>query len=109
MKLDRLTLEQLIQETLDEWTAEPRFDSPFGTREVPTATSKDKSGKGKLPYPKDAEKIFVDSVIKRQFPGGLFYKQQKILAQKLTQVIDAAIADEIGKFEPTPLAENRVK
>ena len=52
----------------------------------------------------DAEKRFIDSVIKHKYKV-LEYKEQQALTQRLTQVIDDAVAAELEGFQPTPLQE----
>jgi len=99
MKLDRLTLEQLIQETLDE-----SFMNP-GVYGVPHPKQKKT-----LPTPsmEDTEKKFIDSVISHRYKA-LEYKEQKALQQNLTQVIDDAIEKALSNFTPSPIAEEREK
>ena len=95
MKLDRLTLEQLIQETLDESFMNPGgygVPHPKQKKAIPTSSVE------------DAEKRFIDSVISHRYKT-LEYKEQKALQQNLTQVIDDAIEKALSNFTPTPLAE----
>ena len=111
MKLDRLTLEQLIQETLDESFMNPGgygVPHPKQKKAIPTSSVE------------DAEKRFIDSVISPQawkmLKKGLLnrykaleYKEQKALQQNLTQVIDDAIEKALSNFTPSPIAEDREK
>jgi len=105
MKLDRLTLEQLIQETLDEWTSDQSVD--YGSRRTTSAPARQKKV-AKTPPVRDAEKRFIDSIIKHKYMA-LEFKEQKALTLKLTQVIDAAVERELADFTPTPLPEDREK
>ena len=57
MKLDRLTLEQLIQETFAEWTSDQSVD--YGTRRTTSAPVRQKKI-ATTPPVRDAEKRFID-------------------------------------------------
>jgi len=101
VKLDRLTLEQLIQEELEEgfFTSDP----PPGTGpeySLPKRQKKVSSG----PSVDDAEKSFIDSVINHKYKV-IDQKERKSLVQRLAMSIDKAIAVVLDKFSPTPLQE----
>ena len=105
MKLDRLTLENLIEETLDEWTSERGVD--YTSRRSQATPARQKTI-ATTPPVRDAEKSFIDSIIKHKYKT-LDFKEQKALTLKLTQVIDAAVEKELANFTPAPMAEEQAK
>ena len=95
MKITKSQLKKIIQEELDESFMEP---GGFGVSHP--KQKKISSG----PSVDDAEKRFIDSVIKHKYKA-IEYKEQQALAQRLAQVIDDAVAAELKGFQPTPLQE----
>ena len=95
MRITRSQLKKVIQEELDE-----SFMNPGDFSVSPPKQKKTSSG----PSVDDAEKRFIDSVIKHKYKA-LEYREQQALTQRLTQVIDDAVAAELEGFQPTPLQE----
>jgi len=101
MKITKSELREIIQEELEEgfFTS----DAPPGTGpeySVPKRQKKVSSG----PSVDDAEKSFIDSVIKHKYKI-LDYKEQESLTQRLILAIDKAIDAVLDKFSPTTLQE----
>ena len=95
MKITKSQLKKIIQEELDESFMNPGDFSVSPPKQKKIAPS---------PSVDDAEKRFIDSVIKHKYKA-LEYKEQQALTQRLTQVIDDAVAAELEGFQPTPLQE----
>ena len=95
MRITKSQLKKIIQEELDE-----SFMNPGGFGVSHPKQKKISSG----PSVDDAEKAFIDSVIRHKYKA-LEYKEQQSLAQRLTQAIDNAVAKELKGFVPSPLQE----
>jgi len=101
MRITKSQLKEIIQEELEEgfFTS----DAPPG---IGPEYSVPKRQKNPSPGPSvdDAEKSFIDSVIKHKYKT-LDYKEQESLTQRLILAIDKAIDAVLSKFSPTPLQE----
>jgi len=95
MKITKSQLREIITEAINESFMNP---GDFG------ASNPKQKKASPDPSMADAEKSFINSVIKNEYKV-MDYREHQSLSQRLALAIENAVAAELEGFQPTPLQE----